>query len=160
VVKRSLGLMIMLCAGALSAHGAAVSCLIVETGLKQEGAVGGASTLLENGLLDALFEGGHIVSSSPTIRLKKMPREDFPLEASKELAEAVEGGMEYFIITWLEYQNNGGRSTLKKASLSLFTTQPCKKIAEQPLRVVQSGSAHEVMGSAQEAARALMARIN
>jgi hypothetical protein len=110
---------------------AAVSFLVVETGLPPEAAVSEYSSLWENGLLDVFFDAGHIVSNAPMLRLNEKPGRDLPDEVRNDIAEAAEGGMDFFIIAILEYQpGSGDTAKAPQVSLRLFTTSPCRMLFE------------------------------
>jgi len=106
--------------------GAAVSCLVIETGLPLGGSKSQYSTMWENNLMDVLFETGHIVSNGRMIRLDRKPSESFPDEAERDFQEARENGMDYFLIAIIE-QNSGTRTVC----LRLFSTKSRKLIKEQ-----------------------------
>jgi hypothetical protein len=93
--------MIFLALGTLPA--ATVSFLVVETGLA-EGSVRPQSSLLwENGLMDAFFDAGYIVSNAPIMRIPEKTTEKLPGPVRIELDEARNGGADYFIVVLLEY---------------------------------------------------------
>jgi len=106
--------------------GAAVSCLVIETGAASGTSRSQYSAMWENSLMDVLFESGHIVSNGRMIRLDRKPNENFPAEAERAFQEARENGMDYFIIAIIE-QNSGTRTV----SLRLFSVNSQNLIKEQ-----------------------------
>jgi hypothetical protein len=96
-----LPVMVFLVLETLSA--ATVSFLVVETGLA-EGSIRPQSSLLwENGLMDAFFDAGHIVSNAPIMRIPEKTAEKLPGPVRIELDQARNGGADYFIVVLLEY---------------------------------------------------------
>jgi hypothetical protein len=129
-------LFIVLCAGFLPApplSAAAVSFLVVETGLEEEQGASRYSSLYESGLLDVFFDAGHIVSNAPILRLPKAPKQAFPEEAMHDLEAAIEGGMEYFILAQLDYAVPPGETIEKPRNifLRIFRVKPYKLVYEQ-----------------------------
>ncbi|MDR0599865.1 MAG: hypothetical protein LBG84_07290 [Treponema sp.] len=90
---------------------ATVSVLIVESGLPSGAARTESAVVWENGLLDALFDAGHIVSNIPILRLDAAPGREIPLEARHGFYEARAGGADFFIMVLLTYGNPGGSSS-------------------------------------------------
>jgi hypothetical protein len=128
-------LFIVLCAAFLPVplSGASVSFLVLETGLEEGQGDSRYSSLYESGLLDVFFDAGHIVSNAPILRLSGRPRQTFPEEAMGDLAEAIEGGMEYFILAQLDYAAppDGEIEKPRSISLRIFRVKPYKLIYEQ-----------------------------
>jgi hypothetical protein len=105
---------------------ATISFLVIETGLPEEMGASQHSGLWESGFLDVFFEAGHIVSNAPVLRLSHNPTAVFPEEARVDLAEAVEGGAEYFILALLDYPAPISQKIPKprQISLRIFRTKP------------------------------------
>ena len=78
---------------------ATVSVQIFESGIRKDAPRVEASTAWENGLMDALFDDGDIVSNAETTRLVKpgLP------SSSVGLVEALNGGAEFIVHISLEY---------------------------------------------------------
>jgi hypothetical protein len=112
----------------VSAQGATVSFMVFETGLVEETPVIESSRLWEDALLDVFFDTGHIVSNTPILRISEKPQKNLPDEARISLGEAAEGGVEFFIVAVLDYQNPPGAklflSKPRSVSLRLFKTEP------------------------------------
>jgi hypothetical protein len=117
-----------ICACGLQA--ATVSFLVVETGLPVESQAQQYSGLWESGLLDVFFESGHIVSNAPVLRLSEKVSGDFPDAVKNDFNEAVEGGAEYFIIAFLDYDVSENPKP-QNVLLRIFRINPFKKIYEQ-----------------------------
>jgi hypothetical protein len=98
---------------------ATVSFLVIESGLSEEEGANSWSRLWENSLLDVFFEEGFIVSNAPVKRLEIKPRQLFPDEAAEDLAEAVEGGVEYFILALLDYPSPAGQANPRPRNITL-----------------------------------------
>jgi hypothetical protein len=129
-------LLIVLCAGflpLLPLSGATVSFLVLETGLEETQGASHYSSLYESGLLDVFFEAGHIVSNAPIRRLSGIPKQAFPEEAKHDLEEALEGGMEYFILAQLDYAVPAGEKIEKPHNifLRIFSVNPYRLVYEQ-----------------------------
>jgi hypothetical protein len=104
-----------------------VSVLVMETGSPGEQS-GQYSIMWENGLLEVLFETGHIVTNSPRITLIGKPADGFPDEAEKDYEGAKLGELDYFLIAIVDY-------ALSNVSLRLFDTNSPKMIREQKYTV-------------------------
>ena len=120
--------------------GAAVSCLVIETGLPQGGPKTQYSTMWENNLMDVLFETGHIVSNGRMIRLDRKPAESFPGAAECDFQEARDNGMDYFLIAIIE-QGSGG---VKSVCLRLFSIKSRVLIKEQVYDIKPRSSREEI----------------
>jgi len=157
-VKRCF-LLLLAISTALPLSAATVSFLVIESGLDMEAGVNRHSELWENGLLDVFFESGHIVSNAPILRLDYIPAEAFPIEARDEFDNALEGGVEYFIIALLEYQNQGEGLGPRQITLRLFTTRPLKLVYEQKYNGFNPRSVGEEYDNLRKAASALIPRV-
>jgi hypothetical protein len=127
--SKRLGIGVLLAmAQGVCVHGATVSCIVIETGIREEIPTIDSSRLWEYALLDVFFDTGHIVSNAPILRVAEKPRKDLPDEARASLNEALEGGVEFFVVAVLDYQNpaQGGtdRLQLRNVSLRIFKTAP------------------------------------
>ncbi|MDR3124088.1 MAG: hypothetical protein LBU16_09975 [Treponema sp.] len=112
---------------AVGAHGATVSFVVIETGIREEIPAVDSSRLWEQALLDVFFNAGHIVSNAPILRVAEKPRKNLPDEARALLEEALEGGAEFFVVAALDYQPPSQAETElqpRSISLRLFKTAP------------------------------------
>ncbi|MDR0689894.1 MAG: hypothetical protein LBG08_06480 [Spirochaetaceae bacterium] len=144
-----------------------ISVLVIETGVREGGAVHESSNLWETGLLDAFFDAGHIVSNAPimsiTMSVTKSQSKEIPDEARANLEEAVQGGADFFILVLLDYQGVTAANALQikpqAVSLRLFRTRPYKFLYEQ----VYSDGAHtpgnDELTKAKGAARSILPHL-
>ena len=159
--RRLLGLVLCgLCAMRIGA--ATVSFLVIETGLPKEAGNSVHSGLWESGLLDVFFEAGHIVSNAPVLRLAQKPAGVFPEDARPDLAEAVEGGADFFILALLDYSVPANELIQKPrhVSLRLFQTRPHKLLYEQQYNDTGPNSLDTVYENLKRAARGLLPHLN
>ena len=155
---------------AVPLEAATVSFLVIETGLPEEWGTSQHSGLWESGLLDVFFEAGHIVSNAPVRRLPRKPTAKFPEEAQAELAEALEGGAEYFILALLEYDAPepgtdgaaGSPNTQKPRNISLrvFKARSHALVYEQQYADKTSTNLKDEYDSLKKAARTLIPHLN
>jgi hypothetical protein len=150
---------------AVSAQGATVSFMVIETGLVEETPTVESSRLWEDALLDVFFDTGHIVSNTPILRISEKPQKNLPDEARVSLGEAAEGGAEFFIVAVLDYQNPPGAELLlskpRSVSLRLFKTEPYRFLYSQeytPTEIHITDSSE--MANAIRAARGIAAHLN
>ena len=95
---------VILCAvSVIPVNAASVSILVIETGLANSSPDSIKSIMWENGLMDVLFESGHIVTNATLIRLPNMPSEGFPSVAESDLIDAKEGGMGFFVVAIISH---------------------------------------------------------
>jgi hypothetical protein len=140
---------------------ATVSFMVIETGLPSESGANQYSGLWESCLLDVFFEAGHIVSNAPVMRLGYAPPgEIFPEEAREELEEALEGGVELFIIALLQYQQvSDGVFRPGNVSLRVFRAQNCKLLFEMKHADTKAKPIKEEFDSLKNVARGLVSQL-
>jgi len=134
MIKRTVILLLLACFLALFPLAAAnVSVLVMETGLPREGPSSQYSEMWENGLMDVLFEMGHIVSNAPILRVMETPSDGFPGAAQKDYNMAIEGGMGYFFIAIVNHPSPRGTEIPRplNVNLRLFNTKDGKMLQEQ-----------------------------
>ena len=153
-MTKALAAGILMCALAAPALFAAnVSFLVMETGLPKESASSQYSALWESSLMDVFFESGHIVSNAPRIRLARAPDPgEFPPEAETDYADAIVGGMDYFLIAIVDYSS-------RDVSLRLFRTRSGDLVAERSHEGCLAASAREETESVRSAAREMAALL-
>ena len=146
---------------AIRLEAATVSFLVIETGLPEEVGTSQHSGMWESGLLDVFFEAGHIVSNAPVRRLARLPAETFPEEARADLAEAVEGGAEYFILALLDYPAPTSEAIQqpRQVSLRVFKTNPQKLLYEQRYADKPSATLDDEYTNLKKAVRGLTAHL-
>jgi hypothetical protein len=142
---------------AVSAHGATVSFMVIETGIREEVPVADSSRLWEYALLDVFFDTGHIVSNTPILRIAERPQKNLPDEARGSLDEALEGGADFFIVAVLDYQDPSptGANQLRPRhiSLRLFQTMPyrflySREYSSADLRIAEKDEVSNAMNVA------------
>jgi hypothetical protein len=161
MVKRFLaGLLISACS-AFPLSAAMVSFLVIETGLPAESPSSTWSSLWESGLLDVFFEEGHIVSNAPIKRLDFKPKDIFPKEAKEDLDEAVEGGVEYFILALLDYPPPEGQEIRRPRNIALkiFRANPHRLIYEQQYAEKALPNMNEEFKSIKQSVRGLIPHL-
>jgi hypothetical protein len=128
MLKKYLTLFIILLPFPVSAVN--VSVLVAETGVRGGGPPFAISGIWEGILLDVFFEGGHIVSNAPILRLSSFPDKELPGEAVSDFYEAAGGGSEYFILAILDYSGvkQDGKQKQPDADIRLFSTRPYRMI--------------------------------
>ena len=159
-VKRCF-LLLLAISTALPLSAATVSFLVIESGLDMEASVNRYSGLWESSLLDVFFESGHIVSNAPILRLDYLPAEAFPIEARNDLDNALQGGVEYFIVALLEYQKQGEDPALgpRHITLRLFKTRPFELVYEQKYNGSNPRSIGEEYDNLRKAVRVLIPQV-
>jgi hypothetical protein len=115
----------------LTAHASMVSFFVIETGLSQEGERKRHSELWENTLLDVFFDAGYIVSNYPMIRLASIPDGNILDVVGFDLEEARDGGIDYVLITRLDYV--AGVQAPQEVSFYLFKTTQHRIIYEKQI---------------------------
>ena len=133
-------------------YAANVSILVMELGESKENTGNQYSILWENGLMDAFFDSGHIVSNSPKIQITGKPAGDFPVEAKQDFNNAQEGGMDYFLIVLIDY-------SVPLVSLRLFDTRSTKMVLEQKHAVTTLKNIKDESDKIKAAARVMAAQL-
>jgi hypothetical protein len=99
------------CISLLTLQGATVSVLVVETGLPPGAEQRESASVWESGIMDALFDAGHIVSNAPVLRISGVPGGtpggEIPPEARRDFDEARLGGSDFFVLVFLSYPDGG-----------------------------------------------------
>jgi hypothetical protein len=126
---------------------ATVSVLVMEAG--RPGDLSGQYAVMwENGLLEVLFESGHIVTNFPRLLIDEKPADGFPDEAERDYEGARLGGMDYFLVTIVDY-------ALSNVSLRLFNTDSPQMIHEQKYPVTTLRNTKEEYDRIKTAVRAM-----
>jgi hypothetical protein len=110
-----------------------VSVLVVETGILDGIPLEIQRTRAwESGLMNVFFEKGHVVSNADTFALASKPAGRFPNGFDYVLELAEEGGIDFLVVAFLEYEpgdRNGKLMTKKEpakpkgADIRLFTVR-------------------------------------
>ena len=119
--KRLGGLLIFLCLISFPVSASMVSFLMVETGLREEAPSTQYGSVWEGGLMDAFFNAGHIVTNSPMARMDYKP-EGLTRELEADLDDAILGGAEFFVLGFLDYGADGGRTLPNTMILYVYST--------------------------------------
>ena len=137
-----------------------VSLLVVETGVNESISTGQFSSLWEGGLMSALFDAGHIVTNSPIARMERRPSQDLNNPVIEEdFNEAIEGGAEFFILGYLEYNTQSGRAVPVGMVLKIFNSNSRQLVYEQNFPAGTGVSLNDEYQNAQNAGRAIVSRI-
>jgi hypothetical protein len=158
-MKKSLAALVLL--GVLITYrteAAAVTLLVIETGLTQEQGSVQQSLVWEDALMDVLFDAGHIVTNTPMMRFQDKTNGEFPEEAESELDEAREWGADFFIIAILNYE--GGAQAPREITLRLFRISPYQRIYEQHLTGRNYRTQKEESDSIKAIARGVVPHLN
>jgi len=167
----------LLFAAALAPCGAAtVSVMVVEEGLAPKAAEPEASSAWESGIMDALFDAGHIVCNAPVFRVA--PEADRPGSSwnptDRDIADAVEGGVAYLFVAYLEYEAADGkdaaavpgktnpaiRPSPRRAGLRVYSLDPFALVEEtKPKALDRTESGAEDQNQARAMARGLIQRL-
>ena len=129
-----------------------VSVLVMESGQSRENTGPQYPALWENGLLDAFFDLGHIVTNSPKIQVDGKPDDDFPAEAERDFDNAKEGGMDYFLIAVIDYST-------PYVSLRLFDIRSTKMVLERKYNITTFRNTKDETDKIKAAARTMAARL-
>jgi hypothetical protein len=118
----------------LPLYAASVSFMVIETGTGAK-AAGNAAKQWEDGIMDAFFSAGHIISNAPMLYLSSYPQGEIPPAAKRDLSDAGAGFSDYFIIAFLNYDDTvpAGQSKPKSVSLRLYKVSPYRFLVEKSL---------------------------
>jgi hypothetical protein len=147
---------------ALPASAYTISVLVVETGLHTGSPPAESSNLWESGLMDILFDEGHIVSNAPILRLEQRSSSGLPEEARDDLNAARAGGADFLILALLDYQGapgTGGNPKPQQVSLRVFRINPYQLIAEEPFTGGNNPRGGDEFINARNAARIIIPHI-
>ena len=136
-----------------------VSFLVVETGISEDLPLNQISTIWESGLMAAFFDAGHIVTDSPVTRIEKKPQVDLSGTIASDFSEAAGYGAEYFVLGFIEYENQGGRAVPVGISLKLYKIDSKKLIVERNFPVGTAKSPAEEHKLAQDAGAAIISHL-
>ena len=159
VHKRLLGLAVMLLLLAFPVSAFTVSILVVETGLSEEASSAPHTALWESGIMDALFDAGHIVTNSPAARMAVRPAQDFGGFLEEDYNEAVSGGAEFFILCFLNYQKGSGSLVPVSVSLKLYKTDSKKLVFEQDFQPGSGRNRNEEYQIAKRAGNIIISQL-
>jgi len=144
---------------AFNASALIVSFLVVETGLRDDAPRDQLSSIWEGGLMAAFFDAGHIVTDSPVARMEKKPAADLSGFIGKDFNEAAASGAEYFLLGFLEYKIQDGKTVPVHISLKLFKTDSKTLVFEQQFPVGTGNGPADEHQIAQNAGRVFVPYI-
>ncbi|MDR1470543.1 MAG: hypothetical protein LBT00_14780 [Spirochaetaceae bacterium] len=138
-------LQIVLLAGFLPLFSAPLFCanisvLVIETGSQDGKPVrrGGLAEVWETGLMDVLFEEGHIVTNAQAFALKKKPGKELTGEIKSYITEAEDLRIDYFVLVYLNYEADAGRLSDPQKPVdiefNLFKINPARGAAQSAAR--------------------------
>ena len=136
-----------------------VSFLVVETGLNEEIRSPQFSSLWEGGLMSVFYDAGHIVTNSPIGRMEKKPSNDLSGTIKADFDEAAEGGAEYFVLGFIEYQINGSAAVPVGMAIKLYKIDSQELIYENNFPAGNGSSLNQEYQFAQNAGRTLIPHI-
>ncbi|GHU92305.1 hypothetical protein FACS189479_00820 [Spirochaetia bacterium] len=162
-MKRLLFLPLVFAAMALPLQGATVSFLVMETGLREDAKANEYSSLWENSLMEVFFEEGHIVSNSPVLRIDQKTKaaaedREFPNEASADLGEARDGGVDYFVLATLDFPAGDGK-TPGDISIRLYKTRPYQFLYEERYAGKSSSNKNDEFARIKQTVRRLLPHL-
>jgi hypothetical protein len=139
---------------------ATVSVLVIEIGSTGNTGIAG---LWETGIMDVLFDMGHIVSNAPVLRVPQLDEGEMPAEARHGFEEADINGVDYFIIAELSYpkiEKTGIEKTRierpYQVELKLYKTNPYSILYNKKYAAAPDTPLSEEISNAKDAARMLV----
>jgi hypothetical protein len=136
-----------------------VSFVILETGRVQAG-VSGSANLWEDGLMDAFFNAGHIVSNAQKLRVNRETAAEFPNEVQGDIEEARSGGVDFLVVVLLDYhaagEVSGTSAKPRRIILKVFSLDPYQKVYEQGY----SGPMQDELTQAKRAAGFILSHLD
>lgn len=136
-----------------------VSVLVVETGLNEETPSTRYSSLWEGGLMETLFNAGHIVTNSPITRMEKKPSQDLTGMVRADFNEASSGGVEYFILGFLDHLVKEGEATPTDMTLKIYRTDVAELVFQQVFPARKGKNMDEEYQFAQDAGWTIISHI-
>jgi hypothetical protein len=137
--------------------------MIVETGVGENAPRLDASSLWEGGLMGVCFDTGHIVTNAPILRLERNQVRTYPDEGLLDLGEALEGGVEYYILAVLDYelrpQDDPSAYLPHSVALRFAQLSPHRVLFEVQYTGNPRASLAEALQQAKDAARVLLSHF-
>jgi len=135
-----------------------VSIQLMETGIDREIASGDYPFLLEGGLMAALFDAGHIVTSGSVIRISGETAADLQEYQQEALYNAVDSGSDYCIFAIIEYTLHAGRAIPVQITLSVYDARTEQALHTQVFSV-GAGMEDEAFRLAQNAGQSVLRQL-
>jgi hypothetical protein len=141
--------------GVNSIPAATVSVLIVEVGSTGNTDIAG---IWENGMMDVLFDMGHIVSNTPAVYAAQLDEGEMPAEARRGFEDADINGVDYFIIAELIYPKIEKTRIARpyQVELKLYKTNPYGILYNKKYTVSADTPVNDEISNAKNAARMLL----
>jgi hypothetical protein len=136
-----------------------VSFLILETGLNDEMASSQHSRIWEGGLMDAFYDAGFIVTNYPISRIEKKPERIINGSLADDFLEAQEGGADYFLLSFLEYQINGNVAIPIRITIRLYSIEDKRLLSEQEIPISAERNRNEEYQFAQNIGQVLISSM-
>jgi hypothetical protein len=141
-----------------------LSIMVVETGVSERTPRLDASSLWEGGLMGECFDTGHIVTNAPILRLERNQVRVYPEERLLDIREALEGGVEFYILAVLDYdmrpQDDASSSRPRSIALRFVQLLPRKTVLfEVQYPGNPDASLAEALQQAKNAARVLLSHF-
>ena len=142
----------------LPASALMVSFQLVETGIDERASIGQHSQLWESGLMAAFFEAGYIVTSSPITWMERTPAPGLPGEIQASFNEAMLGGANYFILGFIEYNIDRGRTVPVEVTVRVYDVNS-RLVSEQNFPTGPGRSNTEELQRAQHAGQLVISHM-
>jgi hypothetical protein len=157
--KRLLVLTLLLILFTIPASATMVSFLVVETGLGDGGPNPQHSSLWEGALMASFFDAGYIVTNGPIARMERKPAQDLSGIVKIDFDEAVDGGAEFFVLAFLNYQIQGGATVPVEIAIKVYKTDSSQLFFEQSFPAGRGRTLNEENQNALQAGRAIVRRM-
>jgi hypothetical protein len=154
MIKRTIAAVFFGIILSLNIEASMISVYVIETGLSQNTGKNRYSELCENAFMDVLFDSGYIVSNYPMLRLDIKPSSGIFEEAIFGIDEASGGGIDYIIVTQLDYTPNS--TTPEIISLFVIRTAGYQIIYEKQITEQIHMSDREALNDFKTIARGLV----
>lgn len=137
-----------------------ISLLLVETGINDNVSNIHHTAIWEEALLGAFFDNGYIVTSSPTLRMERRPARDLTGTIARDFDEAVLGGVDYFVLAYLEYRiGSGGRAFPVGINIRVYSTETRSLIFEQDFPAGSGRNNNEEIELANSTGHTIVSRL-
>ena len=130
--------------------------MVVETGLDESVLSTQHGSVWEGGLMDAFFDAGFIVTNSPVTRIESRPAVDLSGIILNDFEDAEIGGAEFFILAYLDCQDQGGRMLPLNMTLKMYSINSRQLVFEQSFPVSMERTLEQEFEVAKNAGRILI----
>ncbi|MDR2313499.1 MAG: hypothetical protein LBE02_03105 [Spirochaetaceae bacterium] len=163
-MKRHFIALILAFAGFISLHAATVSVLVVEAGFLSGTGRTQSAAVWESGIMDVLFDAGHIVFNAPILRIPAAPGNpaapdsQIPLQARRDFDEARLGGAEFFVMVLLLFPE-GGPEHPREIRMKIFSVSTGKLLYESSVIAKPWEDSGEELADAKKSAERLIPQL-